>query len=122
MKIISLLICKLYDNFSFGNSRPSISQFRLSQISVSFIVLFWFYVLIYFLRTKIISLENTFTWLYIILLGIIFYFINKYAWSLNQVEKFINDKENEPILNKMKWVFWGLLIIPTILYSLIFKR
>lgn len=79
--------------------------------------------LVYFLRTVFnIGLEPSFIWVYIFLFFVIFYFLNKYTWTLNQVEEFINDKENEVTLNRMIWVFWAMLIIPTVVYTIIFKE
>ena len=123
MRTINYLICKLYDNFAFGNIRPSLSNFYFSKISVSLIMLLWFYVLVYFLRTAFnIGLETSFTWLYILVFFIIFHFLNIYTWSLSQAEAFINDEENKDVLNRMMWVFWATLIIPTVVYLIIFKR
>ena len=120
--MINLLICKLYDNFIFGNNRPSIFHFFLAQISISFIILHWLYVLIYFLNIALIKRFGfSLTWLYILLFFIIFYILNKKTWTINGVEEFINDRENERILNRTIWVFWASLIIPTIIYTLIFK-
>lgn len=123
MRTINYLICKLYANFAFGNIRPSLSNFYFSKISVSLIILLWFYVLLYFLRIALnIGLETSLTWLYILLVIMIFYFLNKYTWTINQVEEFINDNENDEILNKMIWVFWATIIIPAVVYILIFNR
>lgn len=74
-----------------------------------------------FLRITLnIGLETSFTWLYVLLLVMSFYILNKYAWTINQVEEFIS--ENEETLNKMIWVFWAAILIPTTVYMLIFKR
>ena len=123
MRIISLLITKLYFNGKYGIRDASKIHFWMAQISVSLIILLWFYVLVYFLRTVFnIELETSFTWFYILVLFIIFYFLNKYTWSLSQAEAFINDEENKEVLNRMMWVFWATLIIPTVVYIIIFKR
>jgi hypothetical protein len=123
MRTINYLICKLYDNFAFGNIRPSLSNFYFSKISVSLIIFLWLYVLVYFLRRVFnIELETSFTWFYIIVFFIIFYFLNKYSWSLSQAEAFVNNEKNKEVLNRMMLIFWATLIIPTVVYVIIFKR
>jgi hypothetical protein len=120
MKFISMLVCKLYYNGNYGIESPSTAKFYMIQISVSFIILFWFHVLIEFLKTVLdIGLKESFTAFYILLFCIIFYFLNKNTWTLDQVEEYINDKENEETLNDMIWVFWASLIVPTIMLMLI---
>jgi hypothetical protein len=123
MKTLNFLICKLYDNFTFGNIRPSIINLYFSKISISLIILLWFYVFVSFVRIRVnIGFENSFSWFYLILFLAIIYFINKNTWSLSKVEEFTNDMENEVTLNRMMWVFWTSLLLPTILLILIFKK
>lgn len=122
MKTLNLLICKLYDNFSFGNIRPSLTNFYYAQIAVSLLILYWLYVILYFLKTTLNLKDGSLTWLYLILFLIIFYVLKKNTWKLIEVEDFINDEENKETLNKMMWFFWALLLTPTIFLIIIFKR
>jgi hypothetical protein len=123
MKIINLLICKLYDNFVYKNVRPSVSQYILAKISVSMILLYWLFVIIEcFTMSMIKGIEIPLTWLYILLFFVCFYFIKKNTWSISQVEEFVKDKENEKILNGMIWIFWITLILPTIFFVLYVKK
>ncbi len=119
MKILNLLICKLYDNFSFGINRPSIMHFYTAQLSVSFIILYWLSIILYFFKTTLNLLEYSFTWLYVISFLIIFYVLNRNTVTLIQVEEIINDDENKKTLSNMIWVFWLFIIIPTIFLILI---
>lgn len=122
MRTINLLIAKLYYNTKYGISESSKGHLWLSQISVSLIILFWFSVFIKTIRIALnLEIAESLSWVYIILFFVFFYFLNKTAWKLTQVEEFINDEKNEETLKRMIWVFWATLIIPT-LVLLILKK
>jgi len=122
MKTLNLLVTKLYDNFVYGNIRPSLSQFILAKISVSLIFLYWLFFVVETLKKWFtFQLEAYIIWFYTISYLFILYFVNKYTWSLNQAEEYMNDKENEKPLKKMIWIFWAMLIIPTLLLFILKK-
>ena len=118
--MINLLVCKLYYNFTFGNTRPSVSQFILAKISISLILLFWICVFVKILK-KVLDLQISIplAWLYTLLFFIIFYFLNKKTWRIHETEAFINDKENESILNDAKWLLGASYVIPLLLLLLL---
>lgn len=123
MKTINLLITKLYFNSKYGIIGASKIHFLLAQLSVSFIILYWIYVTFYLLRIVFdIGFKTYFALVYTFMIFVIFYFLNRNAWTLNCTEEFINDKENKKILNRMIFIFWFSLVIPTIVLTFAYKN
>ena len=123
MKIIDLLITKLYDNFVYGKTRPRMSQFILAKISVSLILLWWWFVVLEFFKQQLgYGVETSLEKLYFILFFVIFYFLYKNTWTISEAEDFMNDRGNETILSRMIWVFWLSLALPVVAMTFIFAR
>jgi hypothetical protein len=116
MKAINLLICKLYENFVYKNVRSSVSQYILAKISVSLIILFWLYVFFSILEMKVHFINiYMFDWVYLLLFGLIFYFLGKNAWTLIEVEQFIDNEDNKGVLNNYNWILWISVLTPLLL-------
>jgi hypothetical protein len=127
MSIINRVIAKLYYNFKYGIDSPRQAQYIVAKIAFCLLACLWLVTIVKVSETylfesfRLTANDSSIILVYIILFLIGSYFLNKWTWTISEVEVYINDDANYETLKATSWLIVAIILIPMIVLLLLPK-
>jgi hypothetical protein len=119
---VNRIIIYLYRNSKYGINEASFWHFVTSKIGFLLVLLLWFSSILTYMDRKLFDKKllsfinggGVFFCCCVFLIGM-YFILNKHFVTLAEAESAIADPDKQDYINKTKWIFWILILIPLLI-------